>query len=182
MEKKKLTDKQEMFCKEYMVDFNGTQAAIKAGYSEKTARQIGSDNLSKVDIQERLAELKQKRSDKVEITAERVIKEIATLAFSNIPDYFKQIGEGSVYTLTMKQFEDMPGDASRAISSIEQNVDKDGNVIYKVRLWDKSKNLEMLCKHLGITKEIFLHEFDPIKGKKEARAIIEELKKEQEKC
>ena len=174
MDKKKLTDKQEMFCKEYMKDLNATQAAIRAGYSKDTAKTIAGQNLSKLIIQERIEELKDKRSAKVEITAERVIKEIATLAFSNIPDYFKQIGRGSVYTLTLEQFENMPEDASRAISSIEQNVDKDGNITYKIRLWDKSKNLELLCKHLGITAETFNVKFDnPEMIKKVAEEIME---------
>lgn len=182
MDKKKLTPKQDIFCKEYIVDLNATQAAIRARYSEKTAQQIGADNLSKLVIQERIQELMKERSEKVEITAERVLKEIALLAFSNIPDYFKQIGSGSVYTLTLEQFENMPKDASRAISSIEQNVTKDGDIVYKIRLWDKSKNLETLCKHLGITKEIIKHEFDPQEKRENAKRIIEELKKEQDKC
>lgn len=158
--KEKLTDKQDLFCHEFMVDLNGTQAAIRSKYSEKTAQEQASRLLSNVMIQNRIQELKEKRSEKVEITAERVLKEIALLAFSNIPDYFKQIGNGSVYTLTLKQFEDMPEDASRAISGIEQNITKDGDIVYKVKLWDKSKNLEMLCRHLGIAKEQVQHGVD----------------------
>ena len=56
----KLTDKQEAFCKEYLIDFNATQAAIRAGYSEKTAYNAGWQNVNKCEIQERLTELKNK--------------------------------------------------------------------------------------------------------------------------
>jgi len=178
MDKKKLTDKQEMFCKEYMVDFNATQAAIRAGYSENTAYSIAEQNLRKLEIQERLSELKDKRSNKIELTAERVIQEIKTLAFSNIPDYFRQIGtSGKIYVLTMKQFEEMPEEATRAISSIDQIVSKDGDVTYRIRLWDKSKNLELLCKHLGITADTLNVKIDnPEMIKKVAEQIMEKEK------
>lgn len=72
---KKLTAKQEMFCREYLVDLNGAQAAIRAGYSEDTAKQIASENLTKPDIQEYIAELKAKRQESTKITAEWVLKE-----------------------------------------------------------------------------------------------------------
>lgn len=177
MDKKKLTDKQEMFCKEYMVDLNATQAAIRAGYSKNTAAEQGCQNLIKLNIQERIQELKQKRSAKVEITAERVLEEVGYLAFSDIPNYFKQIGDNGIYTLTMEQFESMPEGASRAISSVEQSVDKDGNIVYKIKLWDKPRNLELLCKHLGIAKEIVKHEFDAVAGVAIAKEIVKVLQK-----
>lgn len=72
---KKLTAKQEMFCKEYLIDLNGTQAAIRAGYSEDTAQQIASENLSKPLIQKYLQELKAEREQKLEINAEWVLNQ-----------------------------------------------------------------------------------------------------------
>lgn len=61
------TDKQEMFCREYLIDLNATQAAIRAGYSAKTANRTASENLSKPDIQLRISELKAQRNDLVGI-------------------------------------------------------------------------------------------------------------------
>mgnify|MGYP004707086033 CR=1 FL=1 len=58
-----LTDKQEMFCREYLIDLNAKQAATRAGYSDNTARKIGSENLTKPDIQNRIAELKAERNE-----------------------------------------------------------------------------------------------------------------------
>ena len=72
----KLTKKQEMFCKEYLKDLNATQAAIRAGYSKKTADRIGHENLKKLDISEKIQELMDKRSNKVEITANNVLESI----------------------------------------------------------------------------------------------------------
>jgi len=72
----KLTKKQEMFCKEYLKDLNATQAAIRAGYSEKTAKDIASQNLAKLNISKRIQELMDKRAQKVEITAENILNSI----------------------------------------------------------------------------------------------------------
>lgn len=69
-----LSDRQERFCKEFIIDLNATQAAIRAGYSEKTAKQIGSRQLTKVDIQVRLSELQAKPLKKLEISAESVLQ------------------------------------------------------------------------------------------------------------
>lgn len=75
----KLTKKQEMFVEEYIVDLNATQAAIRAGYSKKTARQIGEQNLSKLDIRkaidERLAEKKEKLIMKQDEILERLTQQ-----------------------------------------------------------------------------------------------------------
>ncbi|HBS9937649.1 TPA: terminase small subunit [Klebsiella pneumoniae] len=64
-----LTDKQEMFCREYSIDLNATQAAIRAGYSEKTANRTASENLSKPDIQLSIVEDKAQRNDLIGINA-----------------------------------------------------------------------------------------------------------------
>lgn len=68
-----LTDKQQIFCEEYLIDLNATQAAIRAGYSEKTARQIASDNLTKANIQDCIASLKAERSDNTKTDAAWVL-------------------------------------------------------------------------------------------------------------
>ncbi|HHZ71241.1 MAG TPA: terminase small subunit, partial [Methylococcaceae bacterium] len=75
----KLTDKQEMFCLEYIIDLNATQAAIRAGYSEKTAQKIGSENLSKPLIQARIAELMAERVDSIELDAKYVLKRLVEI-------------------------------------------------------------------------------------------------------
>lgn len=72
----KLTPKQLMFCKEYLIDLNATQACIRAGYSEKTANRIGAENLSKPVIKSEIDRLKAIREKKVELTAEKVLKDI----------------------------------------------------------------------------------------------------------
>jgi len=75
-DKPKLTPKQEMFCKEYIIDLNATQAAIRAGYSEKTANEQGARLLANVSISEKIRELINQRSARVEITADYVLQTI----------------------------------------------------------------------------------------------------------
>ena len=77
--KNKITDKQERFCQEYMIDLNATQAAIRAGYSEKTARSQGQRMLTFVDIQERVAELKAEMSELSTLTKEDLLEKLAKL-------------------------------------------------------------------------------------------------------
>lgn len=78
----KLNPKQKRFCEEYIIDLNGAQAAIRAGYSKKTAKTIANQLLTKLDLQSYVAELMAKRSKKTEITAENVLQGIAGIAFS----------------------------------------------------------------------------------------------------
>lgn len=77
----KLTDKQKRFCEEYLVDLNATQAAIRAGYSERTAEQIAYKLVKKSSVSEYLRSLKEKRSSRTEITADRVLAAIAEIGF-----------------------------------------------------------------------------------------------------
>jgi phage terminase small subunit len=76
---KKLNDKQEAFCREYVVDLNSAQAAIRAGYSEKTARTIGSKLLTNIDISEKIQSLSDKHAANVGITTEWVLNGIKEL-------------------------------------------------------------------------------------------------------
>ena len=74
-----MTPKQERFVEEYLVDLNATQAAIRAGYSEQTARQIGAQNLSKLVIQQAIEAAQNKRSERVELTQDEVVRDLREL-------------------------------------------------------------------------------------------------------
>ena len=78
----KLTEKQKRFCEEYLIDFNATQAALRAGYSQKTAYSIGDENLRKPEIQLEIQTLIRKRSERTGINADIVIKELVKIAFA----------------------------------------------------------------------------------------------------
>lgn len=95
--KSNLSDKQKMFCKEYIIDLNATQACIRAGYSEKTARQIGSENLSKLNIQDEIAKLIKDREERMQLTADKVLEDIERV---------RGLAEGSEqYSISLKASE-----------------------------------------------------------------------------
>lgn len=80
-----MTPKQKKFVAEYLKDANATQAAIRAGYSEKTARSIGQENLTKPDIAEAVSKAQNKVLKSIEIDATEVLKELSIIARTNIP-------------------------------------------------------------------------------------------------
>lgn len=71
-----MNDKQKQFCEEYIIDLNGTQAAIRAGYSKKTARAIANELLTKLDIQEYIQNIKNKRSERVKYSQDELMRDI----------------------------------------------------------------------------------------------------------
>lgn len=79
-----LTEKQKRFADEYLTDLNATQAAIRAGYSEKTARSIGQRLLTKVDIQKYIQERLKERQERAEITQEMIVNELCKLGFAEV--------------------------------------------------------------------------------------------------
>ena len=159
MAKNRLTPKQRRFCEEYLIDLNATQAAIRAGYSEKTAEVIGFENLRKPNIAEYIKKHMDKRQERTEITADRILKELALIAFSDQQDIV-EVEEGG--TILMKRFEDMPEGVSRTISDIcedriiRESADGSQAVVHdkvKYKRYDKVKALELLMKHLGMLSE-----------------------------
>jgi phage terminase small subunit len=73
---KKLTPKQDEFCRQYLIDLNATQAAIRSGYSEKTARTTAAQNLAKRNIEDRIRELQRERAERTEITQDWVLEKL----------------------------------------------------------------------------------------------------------
>lgn len=160
-----LTDKQKRFCDEYLIDLNATQAAIRAGYSPKTAEQTASRLLRNVKVQEYIAKRQKELSRSTEITQERVIKELALIAFSNNADYAHVVekklqveaggalvdvldkdGKPVMYrTVEPVLTEELTEEQKRALAVIKKG--RDG---LEVKSCDKVKALELLGKHLGI--------------------------------
>lgn len=140
-----MTKKQKRFVEEYLVDLNATQAAIRAGYSPQTARDIGCENLTKPNIQNAIATAMAERSRRTGINQDRVIQEIAKLAFLNPIDVI-DMDEATI-----------KGEANRddtaCIASVKMKVipGEDGNITEReIKTYDKLKALELLGKHLGM--------------------------------
>ena len=147
--KKKLTPKQKRFVKEYMIDLNATQAAIRAGYSQKTSHSQGPRLLENVEVQALIEKKQGKLSKRFEITQERVIKEWAAIAFANPKAYFKRDKKGNV---TLRDFDEMTDEQLAAISGVMQYGGKgEGRMLLK--FWNKPKSLEMIARHLGMFED-----------------------------
>ncbi len=142
-----MTPKQTLFVQEYLVDANATQAAIRAGYSARTARKIGTENLSKPVISEAIDKAMIERAARTGITADRVVQELANLAFFDPADIYTSDG-------ALKPITDIPPAARSAIAGLEINElhDSDGQPIgraVKLRLIDRLGALDKLMRHLG---------------------------------
>lgn len=147
-----LTPKQQRFIEEYLLDVNATKAAIRAGYSTKTAEVIGAQLLKKTYVSAAIARAIEERSARTNITQDRVLYELMLVAGSDL-DHYAIDDEGNV-TLT----DLAPRGAKRAIASITRRVTKkvgkDGEEEVtrqtEVKFWSKTDALDMVCKHVGM--------------------------------
>ena len=149
-----LTARQERFVLEYLVDFNGTQAAIRSGYSAKTARQIATENLSKPDIQAALAHAQARQRERLEIDSDAVVTELARVAFSRMVDVASWDSDG-VYMIPS---DELDHDVHAAVKDIRltkttvtrKNGDEEVTERFTINLHDKLAALDKLSRHLGI--------------------------------
>ena len=140
-----MTKKQKRFTEEYLVDLNATQAAIRAGYSPDTAKSIGSENLTKPDIQARIAKAMAERSRRTGVNADRVVMELAKIAFVNASDVI------DAETATLKP--DAAPEDTAAIQSVKVKTFGEDGLEREIKMADKLKALELLGKHLGMFKD-----------------------------
>jgi len=129
----KLTAKRKRFVDEWLIDFNGTQAAIRAGYSEKTAAATAARLLRNVNIQNEISRRQKDLQRRTEVTQERVVQELARLAFV----------DASVVCVT--DFDKLTEDQRAAIQGV-----KPTNFGWEIKLCDKLKALELLGRHIGM--------------------------------
>ncbi|ENM6294672.1 TPA: terminase small subunit [Escherichia coli] len=152
----KLTDKQELFAREYLKDLNGTQAAIRAGYSEKTANEQASRLLANVNVQKFVAELKSARVEQTGIDAAYVLRRLVEIDQMDVLDILLQNGE-------LKPIKDWPKVWRTTLSGMDvvEMASADSAALLKKIKWpDKVKNLELLGKHVSVQafKEQASHE------------------------
>lgn len=140
-----MTEKQKRFIAEYMIDLNATRAAIRAGYSPKTANEQGARLLANVSIQTELQKAMAARSKRTGISQDRVVQELARIAFVNPKDV--------IDTKTGEVVENASPDDLACIQSVKVKTmdgDKGFSEEREIKLNDKLRALEMLGKHLGM--------------------------------
>lgn len=163
-----LTGKQLRFVDEYLVDLNATQAAIRAGYSEKTAYSVGHENLSKPEISQAIETKRAELAAKTGITQERVLQELAKIGFANIRNAvkwgaklaFPQDDDDSksaepyiLNDVALIDSADLDESTAAAISEISRT--KDGAL--KIKFHDKKGALDSIGRHLGMFKDRVEH-------------------------
>ena len=156
-----LNDKQQRFVEEYLIDLNATQAAIRAGYSEKSAGQMAHEMLKKHEIQEALSEAMKAREERTQITQDRVLAELAKIGFSDIRKVVKwgntelrstedESGElvEAYHGLRLVASDEIDDSTAAAISEISE-----GREGLKVKFHDKRASLVDIGRHLGMFKD-----------------------------
>jgi phage terminase small subunit len=146
-----LTLRQQKFVDEYLVDLNATQAAMRAGYSNKSARQQGSENLSKPAILEAVKEKQKERQYSLGVSQSRVVLELACIAYADPRQLLDESG-------ALRPVKDWPDFAAAAVKSFKVSdiTDVDGVVVgktHEIAFWDKLKANELLGKHQGMFKD-----------------------------
>ena len=146
-----LTEKQQRFVEEYLVDLNATEAAKRAGYSEKTAYSIGFENLRKPEIQEEIQAMREEQAKRTGVTADRVIQEYARIAFFDPRRLFQDDGKP-------KDISTLDDETAAALVGMDVAEEYEGagedrefvGYTKKYKVADKLRALEALGKHLGI--------------------------------
>jgi len=188
----KLTDKQKRFCEEYLIDLNATQAYLRAGYkvSENVAAVNAARLLQKPHVQEYIAERQKELQVKTAITQERVLQELAAVAFADIADFARIIEKEyasstedalgnpttktKVYqTVELALTDDIPVQKRKAIAGIKQGANG-----IEIKLGDKVRALEDLGKHLGLFSDKVELSGSVDTGAGKLDAILEQLKHE----
>lgn len=140
-----MTKKQKCFVEEYLIDLNATQAAIRAGYSPDTAYSIGQENLKKPEIKMRIEKAMAERSRRIGINQDRVLRELARVAFANASDMI------NMEDATLRA--DASEDDTAAIQSVKVKTFGEDGVEREIKMGDKLKALELIGKHLGMFKD-----------------------------
>lgn len=148
----KLTQKQKLFILEYLKDLNATQAAIRAGYSEKGAEVQGHHLLRNPKIKVVIQQSMDKRSDRIKIDADLVLQEIARIAFADLRDVMDWDGD----SVTLKASSELTDAQAAAVCEVTQTITKDGGTL-RLKLHSKDSSLEKLGKHLKLFTEVHEH-------------------------
>lgn len=144
-----MTEKNKRFIEEFLIDLNGTQAAIRAGYSAKTANEQAARLLANVSIQQEISKAMAERSRRTGINQDRVLQELAKIALVNTRDVI-DFEDASV--LETASEDDLAAIASVKVKTIPGKGGELG-IEREVKLYDKLRALEMLGKHLGMFRE-----------------------------
>lgn len=154
----RLSNKMRAFIQEYMIDLNASQAALRAGYSPKTGRLIGQQLLLKPAVQEALSKALKEREQRTQITQDRVLEELARIAFADPRRFFNAAGKlRDLNELDEKDAAALAGFSVVKCMRRNESGELEAENITKVKFWDKNSALEKLGKHLALFVDRFEH-------------------------
>ena len=136
-----LTHKQIAFCNEYIIDSNGTQAAIRAGYAKRSADMQASRLLNNVKIKEFVNKRKEQINAVLDVNIQRVVRELANISFSNITDFIEVNGDN----VTLTDWSLLTKDQTACVESVCKT--KEG---YRLKLYSKATAIELLGKYFSM--------------------------------
>ena len=145
MPSRPLTAKQLQFVDEYLVDLNGTQAAIRAGYGAKSAKVTASRTLTNANVVAELQKRMAERAKNLKVSQDRVIEELARVGFSNMRDFVEWGQKG----VKLKECGDLDDDQARCVAEVSETITEHGGHI-RFKLHDKIAALDKLARHLGL--------------------------------
>lgn len=164
----KLTERQKKFVDEYLIDFNATQAAIRAKYSKNRAAEIGYQLLHKTTVQAYIQAKQLKLQQKTEINAERVLRELAAIGFYDISDFVRvSKDDAGRLDVQMALTMDIPPEKRAAIVGIKQGANG-----IEIKLADKQRALELIGNHIGM----FNTKTPQINGDAESENLFDAIK------
>jgi phage terminase small subunit len=143
---------QERFVQEYIIDFNATQAAKRAGYSAKTAYSIGHELLKKPEIKKAVKDALDDFAERAFALKKRVVNELAAIAFSDITDFYERIDGDSAELTDVKALDRSTRSLIKEIKQKKKYGQIEETEI-TLKLWSKEKALELLSRHLGVVSE-----------------------------
>jgi phage terminase small subunit len=160
-----LSPKRQLFVAEYMKDGNGTQAAIRAGYSPRTANEQAAQLLANLSVNAEVQRRIARKFERSELTAEKVLRELQLIAFSNIEDYITRVGGRAVVDISRANRDQMAAIQELTSESVDGGAVVGGEVgiqpamVYKtkLKLAEKRGALELLGKHLKLWTDKYEH-------------------------
>lgn len=140
-----MTDKQILFCREYIVDLNASAAAVRAGYSADSAKSIAHELLSKIEVSDEIQKLFDERATRIQVTSDDVLREFHSIGMSNIKDFVTSDFE-------VKPLDEIDFVKAKAIKSIKKTVTESeygSKTVIEFQLHDKLSGLTNIGKHIG---------------------------------
>jgi len=148
-----VTPKQKRFIDEYLIDLNATQAAIRAGYAESSAMDVGRRLVRKSPIQSEISRRQSQGQEKAIVTREQVLRELVAIGMSDVRKLYEEDGN-------LKPITELDDATAASIAGIEtvtevsgRGEDREVSYVRKVKRFDKNKALELLGRHLGLWEE-----------------------------